>query len=240
MTLTLWNCSGHDFEELLSVWIYLMFSHDEPGVLHLGEDHGDEAPSPSYDVRATWCQHELSLVMMALISWLQWCLQVSPCKVTISLFSFVRGECDYFLRFKFVWGIWFPNPAPNQKNSSCPKECDSLRLKCNPRTKCFGRLGWVLGGASRFNKGGPWTEVSGRPEWAGAAGGGEVQWEGRAGDWWRASVRGWVRGGAKQGVVGGAGLNETCGRLGEERTLWRVSSHTLSPWLVPWGTTWPG
>lgn len=41
---------------------------------------------------------------------------------------------------------------------------------------------WVLGGAGSVNKGGPQDEVLERSEWAGAAGGGEKQWESRVGD----------------------------------------------------------
>lgn len=84
--------------------------------------------------------------------------------------------------------------GPNLIHCCCLEERDSLRLKCNNCTKCFGRYRWVLGGASRLNKGGPQAKVSERSEWVWGAVGRERKWEGREDDWYRASVPGWAGG----------------------------------------------
>lgn len=81
-----------------------------------------------------------------------------------------------------LFGDMSSKSGPNLKHCCCLEECDSLRLKCNNCTKCFGRYRWVLGGASRLNKGGPQAKVSERSEWAWGVAGGERKWEGRVDD----------------------------------------------------------
>lgn len=46
----------------------------------------------------------------------------------------------FFYAFKSIGGYDFQVQVLVKNTSSCPKECKSLRLKCNHCSKCFGRL----------------------------------------------------------------------------------------------------